>query len=59
MDEDGKHYERQFNPSPYPEKDPYSLAIAMYDNTVQVLFKKYSVTPSAIGKPDFIKAIRS
>ena len=57
MDEDGKHYEQTFSPSPYPEKEPYALAIKCYDNTVAALQKKYN-TSQTLGQPDFVKAVK-
>ena len=58
MDDDGKHYERTFSPSPYPERDPYSLAIAMYDNTIQAAARKYNTQPATLDKPEFTKGIK-
>ncbi len=50
---DGKYVEKTFNPSPYPDKQPYDLAIACYDDTLNQASKLYKVERIPMEKPDF------
>lgn len=51
-------YERSFDPSPYPDKQPYNLAIHCYDITVERLRRMYNFPPANLGKPNFQEAVK-
>jgi len=54
---EGNYMEKMFNPSPYPEKQPYDLAIACYDKTLDYASQLYKVARSLPEKPNFVMAI--
>lgn len=54
---EGKRVEKIFHASPYPEKNPYGLAIAMYDKTLDHASVRYSIARVLPEKPNFEMAI--